>query len=172
MKQLRNILLAAVVLAGFAGSAQAAGAYKILTLPPMSWAKGATTDSTRIAVAAGYAVATAADTTNWYDLGKFDFAQSVNGSSTASQIAAMQVNAQQAASGDTMRVTIQYSNDPTNGFTAASAVVLVGSTASTTAVADQDDTVYRFFRVIFDHYDGSTTTTRLVSIVPVVKVAQ
>lgn len=171
MKKFLNILALVAVTAAFAAPAFA-DAYRIVTLPKMTWNKGATTDSTVIAVPAGFAVAAAADTTNWYDLGKFNFAQSVNGSSTASQIVSMQVNAQQAATLDTMRTTIQYSNDPAGGFTAASAVVLVGQTASTVAVADQDDTIYRFFRVIFDHYDGSTTTTRKVSIVPVIKVAQ
>lgn len=182
MKNRILLLLALVVTLALGAPVARADGFKIMNQPALTWYKAITSaarvDSTSVGIGFvdGDGV-TNADTTTWTDTALWPPLYGVsNGTTTATSLIALQVNAQQAATADSMRITVQWSNDGSNtsstNMHANSAVVLVTNRAPITTILDSDDTAYgRFFRVIFENHDGSTKVARRVSIVPVVKVA-
>lgn len=180
MKKYLNILALVVVglTMALATAADAQG-YKLNVLGRLRWNKQATTDSTEIAVSWSPTNDAGTDTTEWVDLRGYTYPNIANGQSTAATLVAIQLNAQQAASGDTMRVQFQFANEATvSGRTitatkinSQSAVVQVGNQAPVITVLDVDDAhISNFFRVIFDNHDQSVGVTRKVSVIPIVKV--
>ena len=137
MKQLRNILLAAVVLAGFAGQALAA----VEVLPRMRWNRGISsyglgvTDSTRISIPGAAAAVDFADTTVWLDLGTLN--NLAPQAYTGQNLVYFQINRQASGAVDSLQYQIQYTND-----TEANATGFVpGTLTLVSTVVDQGDMV-------------------------------
>lgn len=173
----RILLLVALVAAVAASLPNNASAFQTKALSRLHWVKMASSDSGTVITVpfADGDGTTNADTTDWVDISGYNLSGASNGSTTATPLIALQINAQQAATGDSMRITVQWANEKTNrstNFHAVSAQVAVTNKAPILTILDSDDTVFgTFFRVLFENHDGSTKVSRLVSLVPIVRVA-
>lgn len=194
----QHILLALAALF-IVGAADAQVTSKIITAPKLKWSRGISsygagvTDSVRISIpspsAAGGTDAT--DTTQWFDLGQYKFAQAY----AKQPLVLFQINTQLSSTTDSIGYSVQYSNDLST-TTQQGAVALAYSTtvAATTAgiTAGQDGIAFtvvavspdaiaahgvgtvatlpwRFVRLVVNNVDATATTGRkYFSVTPVI----
>jgi len=112
----------------------------------------------------------ASDTLAWFDMSPFEFPEV---GLTAFPLLKYQINTN-AAAGDTMRYTIQYSMDQSVLFAKAVAYAIGASPQSLAAVTidthgNDPAFGFRYCRLILEHYDGSRTASfAAVTVTPIV----
>jgi hypothetical protein len=178
MKKHLNILALAAVLVAIAVPAFAQFSIHIpdfgrTASPRLRWVKGATTDSTEVAIVVwggAVTVAAASDTTEWYAVGRrYEFPQP---GFTAAPILQFQVNHQIGAATDSIGYILQYKSDPnTTAFhqTATQHVPTNGAAATVIDAMTSSGPAGSDVRLILINNKIASGVTRKYSVVPIIR---
>lgn len=178
---MKKILLALALVAALAGAAQANG-WQAQTGELLRFVKGATSDSTRIALVWSNGVTTSGDTTEVFNLQRYrrlvDWANATSVPVLRLHLMTSGANnAVNSVAADTMQVVAEWSYDGTN-WGANAAVLAIGVSPTLNKVFDAEVEASApglgapYWRFIITHWTGAAQTTRQVSCRPIVYVAQ
>lgn len=138
----------------------------------LKWVKGATTDSTEVAIVVwggAVAVTTASDTTDWLNVGRYVYQQP---GFTAAPLVQLQVNHQVGAATDSIGYIIQYRSDPNATSIHQTALTHIAANTGGSTVIDAVTTsgpAAREIRLIVLNNKIASGVTRKYSVVPIIR---